>query len=117
MTNEAAAAASLTRCDLVLRGGLVIDGTGRAPVRADIGINGDRIAAVGDLTAASSDESIDVSGRVVAPGFIDIHTHDDRALLSAPDMLAKVSQGVTTVVTGNCGVSLAPLAFDGELPS
>jgi N-acyl-D-amino-acid deacylase len=117
MTNEASAAASLTRCDLVLRGGLVIDGTGRPPVRADVGINGDRIASVGDLGATRSDESIDVSGRAVAPGFIDIHTHDDRALLSGPDMLAKVSQGVTTVVTGNCGVSLAPLAFDGELPA
>jgi N-acyl-D-amino-acid deacylase len=117
MTNEASAAASLTRCDLVLRGGLVIDGTGRPPVRADVGINGDRIAAVGDLGATRSDESIDISGSAVAPGFIDIHTHDDRALLSGPDMLAKVSQGVTTVVTGNCGVSLAPLAFDGELPS
>jgi N-acyl-D-amino-acid deacylase len=117
MTTAASAATSVVRCDLVLRGGLVIDGTGAPPVRADIGINGDYVVAVGDLAATRAHETIDVSGRAVAPGFIDIHTHDDRALLSAPDMLAKVSQGVTTVVTGNCGVSLAPLAFDGDLPA
>jgi N-acyl-D-amino-acid deacylase len=110
-------AATLARCDLVLRGGMVIDGSGRPPARADIAISGDRIAAVGDLHATRADENIDVSGRAVAPGFIDIHTHDDRALLSAPEMLAKVSQGVTTVVTGNCGISLAPLTFDGDMPS
>ena len=110
-------AATLARCDLVLRGGMVIDGSGRPPARADIAISGDRIAAVGDLHATRADENIDVSGRAVAPGFIDIHTHDDRALLSTPEMLAKVSQGVTTVVTGNCGISLAPLTFDGDMPS
>jgi N-acyl-D-amino-acid deacylase len=114
---DEASAAGVARCDCVLRGGLVIDGSGGPPVRADVGIRGDRIVAVGELTATRAEESIDISGRAVAPGFIDIHTHDDRALLSAPDMLAKVSQGVTTVVTGNCGVSLAPLAFDGELPA
>ena len=117
MTNEVSAAGPLARCDLVLRGGMVLDGTGSPPVRADVGVSGDRIAAVGDLHATRAEQSIDVAGRVVAPGFIDIHTHDDRALLSAPEMLAKVSQGVTTVVTGNCGVSLAPLAFDGDMPS
>ncbi len=55
---------------------------------------------------------IDVSGKIVAPGFIDVHTHDDRALFAAPDMAAKASQGVTTVITGNCGISLAPLTLD-----
>jgi N-acyl-D-amino-acid deacylase len=52
---------------------------------------------------------LDVRGRIVAPGFIDVHTHDDQIVLSAPQMLPKISQGVTTVVVGNCGISLAPL--------
>src|ERR1700739_929544 len=64
----------------------------------------------------SSGREIDVSGLVIAPGFIDVHTHDDRALLATPDMAAKASQGVTTVVTGNCGISLAPLLLDAAPP-
>ena len=96
-------------CDLILRGGTVIDGTG-APRRAvDVAVDGDRIAAVGRLDAMRATREVDASGLVVAPGFIDAHTHDDRAVLSDPGMACKVSQGVTTVVTGNCGVSLAPL--------
>ena len=94
----------------ILRGGEVIDGTGRARVRADVAISGDRIATVGEVSKAAGAREIDVSGLVVAPGFIDVHTHDDRALFAAPEMAAKASQGVTTVVTGNCGISLAPLS-------
>ncbi len=95
--------------DLVLRGGQVIDGTGAAALTADVAIDGDRIVAVGRLAAGSGKEEIDVAGLAVAPGFIDVHTHDDRALLSRPGMTPKVSQGVTTVIAGNCGVSLAPM--------
>jgi N-acyl-D-amino-acid deacylase len=95
--------------DFILRGGEVIDGSGRPPFRADVTIAGERIAAVGRPKRGAGAREIDVSGRVVAPGFIDVHTHDDRALVSTPDMEMKASQGVTTVVTGNCGVSLAPL--------
>ena len=93
----------------VLRGGTVIDGTGAPPVVADIRIEGERIADVAPKVDARDARVIDVAGRVVAPGFIDVHTHDDQIVLSNPDMLPKVSQGVTTVVTGNCGISLAPL--------
>jgi N-acyl-D-amino-acid deacylase len=102
--------------DLILRGGEVIDGTGRMRFRADVAVAGDRIAAVGDVSKASSAREIDVSGLVVAPGFIDVHTHDDRALFATPDMAAKASQGVTAVITGNCGISLAPLAPAGRPP-
>src|SRR6266700_4539505 len=102
--------------DWILRGGMVIDGTGRARFRADVAIAGDRIAAVGEVAKSSETREIDVSGKVVAPGFVDVHTHDDRALLASPDMAAKASQGVTTVITGNCGVSLAPLALDRAPP-
>jgi len=82
----------------------------------DIAVCGDRVAAVGDLREAIAEETFDAHGLVAAPGFIDVHTHDDRALLSNPEMSAKTSQGITTVVTGNCGISLAPLVPAGELP-
>jgi N-acyl-D-amino-acid deacylase len=96
-------------CDLVIRRATIIDGTGRARFEADVAVSGDRIAAVGDLGAVVGDREFDAAGHVLAPGFIDVHTHDDNALLVDPLMPAKVTQGVTTVVTGNCGVSLAPL--------
>ena len=93
--------------DLIVRNGTLIDGT-RAPRRkADVAISKGRIAAVGKVSGKAKTE-IDAAGKIVAPGFIDAHTHDDRLMLSAPDMAPKVSQGVTTVVAGNCGVSLAP---------
>lgn len=94
--------------DILLRGGTIIDGTGAPRFDADIGIEGDRIAAIGDLSGSRGHCEIDVQGRIVAPGFIDAHTHDDRYLMQSPLMPAKLSQGVTTVVTGNCGISLAP---------
>src|SRR5512139_3759441 len=96
------------RYDLLLRGATVIDGTRAPRFRADVGVRGDRIAAVGDLTHASARTEIDAAGKIVCPGFIDAHTHDDRLMLSAPAMAPKASQGVTTVVAGNCGISLAP---------
>jgi N-acyl-D-amino-acid deacylase len=102
--------------DLIIRRGKVIDGSGSAAVAADVAIKGDRILAVGEVPHALGVEEVDASGQVVAPGFIDVHTHDDRLLLSAPDMTPKVSQGVTTVVVGNCGVSLAPLTLSGPPP-
>jgi N-acyl-D-amino-acid deacylase len=103
--------------DLLIRGGIVIDGTRAPRFDADIGISGGRIAAVGDLGDRKAREMIDAQGRIVAPGFIDAHTHDDQAVLSQPDMSFKVSQGVTTVVAGNCGISIAPLRAETPLPS
>jgi N-acyl-D-amino-acid deacylase len=95
--------------DYILRGGEIVDGGGGARFRGDVAVAGDRIVAVGQVAKAAGAREIDVAGRVVAPGFIDVHTHDDRALLALPEMAMKASQGVTTVVTGNCGISLAPL--------
>src|SRR5207344_718938 len=95
------------RYDLVVRNGIVVDGTRAPRYRADLAVSGDRISALG-LVAEKGRHEIDASGLVVAPGFIDAHTHDDRLMLSAPEMAPKVSQGVTTVIAGNCGISLAP---------
>ena len=75
--------------DVILRGGAVIDGTGRPRYPADVAIAGDRIGAIGaGLAKAAGAREIDVSGKIVAPGFVDVHTHDDRALLASPDMAA-----------------------------
>ncbi len=95
--------------DLIIRNARLIDGTGAPSAHGDIAISDDRIAELGDLRETTGAIEIDAGGKAVAPGFIDVHTHDDRALLVDPLMAPKVSQGVTTVVTGNCGVSLAPL--------
>jgi N-acyl-D-amino-acid deacylase len=102
--------------DLVIRGGTVIDGTRRPRFDADVGIRDGRIVALGDLSGQPALAVLDAGGKIVAPGFIDSHTHDDEAVLSDPDMTCKISQGVTTVVTGNCGISIAPLKADRTLP-
>jgi N-acyl-D-amino-acid deacylase len=94
--------------DFLIRNATVVDGTRKPRFEADIGIRGGRIEEIGRLGRAGASDEIDAAGLVAAPGFIDAHTHDDRLLLSAPGMAPKVSQGVTTVVAGNCGVSLAP---------
>jgi N-acyl-D-amino-acid deacylase len=95
--------------DLLIRNASIVDGTGAPRFPSDIGVTGDRITRIGDLRTASADIDIDAGGLVVAPGFIDAHTHDDRLMLSSGDMAPKVSQGITTVIGGNCGVSLAPM--------
>jgi N-acyl-D-amino-acid deacylase len=102
--------------DLIVRNGEVIDGTGQPRFRADVAVTGDRISAIGDLAQLSAKQEIDATGRIISPGFIDVHTHDDRLLLSHPAMTPKLSQGVTTVVTGNCGISLAPLVAPDRPP-
>ena len=102
---------TLSQADLLLRGGTVIDGSGAAARRADVAITGGRISAVGDLGDLTARQVISVEGRIVAPGFIDVHTHDDLICLTDPEMTPKVSQGVTTVIVGNCGISAGPLAF------
>ena len=96
--------------DLVIEGGELIDGTGATRRRADVGITGDTVVAVGALADQPAKKRVSAKGRIVAPGFIDVHTHDDCLLLREPHGAhPKLSQGVTTVVTGNCGISLAPL--------
>ncbi len=99
--------------DLVLRGGLVLDGTGQPAYPADIGIIGDRIAAIGRISAEQGRRVLDVSGLHVCPGFIDIHSHSDGDILLYPTADSRVRQGITTELTGNCGGSAAPLGGVG----
>jgi N-acyl-D-amino-acid deacylase len=112
----------MTRATL-LEHGLVVDGSGE-PARADdVLLQGDRIVAVAPNLRAqlpaglslTDVETVDCHGLVVAPGFIDAHTHDDAIVLDAPEMTPKLTQGVTTVVTGNCGLSVAPYVVDPPL--
>jgi N-acyl-D-aspartate/D-glutamate deacylase len=97
--------------DLIIRGGLVVDGTGAEPVEADIAVTGDRIIAVGKV-AARSREEIDAQGKVVTPGFVDIHTHYDGQVTWENRLAPSSFHGVTTVVMGNCGVGFAPCRPD-----
>jgi N-acyl-D-aspartate/D-glutamate deacylase len=93
--------------DLIVRNGTVIDGSGKPGLAADVGIQDDRIVVVGTVNGATK-QTIDATGRVVTPGFIDVHSHDDFALLDRPLCDFKIMQGVTTEVIGNCGFGAAP---------
>lgn len=97
--------------DLVIRGGLVVDGTGAEPFPADVAVAQGRIIAVG-TGAAPARETIDAEGRVVMPGFVDIHTHYDGQVTWENRLVPSSSHGVTTVVMGNCGVGFAPCRPD-----
>jgi len=104
-------AKDILHADVLLKGGLVIDGRGQPAFAADVAMRDDAIVAIGDLTNIAANRVIDVTGLVVAPGFIDVHTHDDLICITQPDMTPKISQGVTTLIVGNCGISAAPLRF------
>ncbi|MBP0599732.1 D-aminoacylase [Herbaspirillum sp. LeCh32-8] len=107
---------AIGRCDILIRNALVIDGSGAEPRHADIAVREGRIAAIGHLSGWLADDTIDATGRVLAPGFIDVHTHDDTNVIRTPEMFPKLSQGVTTVVVGNCGISAAPVSLKGDPP-
>ena len=93
--------------DIIIRGGLIADGNGGQPFEGDIAVNGDRIVAVGRMDGSSTEE-IDARGKVVTPGFVDIHTHYDGQVTWENTLAPSSTHGVTTVVMGNCGVGFAP---------
>ena len=96
--------------DLLIKNGRVFDGAGNPWFRADLGIAGDRIAAVGQLGDAEAKRILDVSGQFVAPGFVDAHGHSELVAVTDPQLAPKVMQGVTSEVCGNCGLSVAPVS-------
>lgn len=98
--------------DVIIRGGDVIDGTGAGRRRADVGLRDGRIAEIGDLVAAEGATVIDAGGKVVTPGFIDVHTHFDAQVFWDATLSPSPLHGVTTVMAGNCGFSIAPLSAD-----
>jgi N-acyl-D-aspartate/D-glutamate deacylase len=102
--------------DILIRGGDLVDGTGSARRRADVGIEGDRVVAIGDLEEGAA-ETIDATGKIVAPGFVDVHTHYDAQVFWDGALTPSPLHGVTTALAGNCGFTIAPLsadAADGE---
>src|ERR1700744_82703 len=103
-------------CDTLIRNANVVDGSSAAPVFMDVAINGDQICEVGSSLPYNASAIIDAQGLALAPGFIDVHTHDDTAVIHDPVMLPKLSQGITTVIVGNCGISAAPVQLRGEPP-
>lgn len=100
------------RADFAIRNALLVDGSGGPATRGDLAVADGRILALGSLPEVAAEREIDAGGHVLCPGFVDVHTHDDKLLLCEPAMTPKVSQGVTTVVAGNCGISLAPLVSE-----
>ncbi len=94
--------------DLIIRGGTVIDGSGSEPIKADIAVNAGRIARIGNLRDASASKTLDATGKMVTPGFVDLHTHLDAQIGWDPMMSSSSYHGVTTAMIGNCGVTFAP---------
>jgi N-acyl-D-amino-acid deacylase len=100
--------------DVLIQNAEIVDGANAPSYRGDIAIEDDRIADIGSLKDAAAKSVIDATGRVVVPGFIDMHSHADLSLLVAPEAESLVHQGITTVVTGQCGLSPAPLTRESR---
>ena len=101
--------------DIVIRGGSIVDGTGQPAYLGDIGINGDKVVEIGDLSNAQAKEFIEANGMVVSPGFIDTHVHSDAVLLTNPQHPQGLMQGITTEILGQDGLSYAPLSKNNFL--
>lgn len=106
----------MVNCDFLIRNANIFDGTGAGGQALDVAVEGGRICAIGPSLDCRARQSIDAQALALAPGFIDVHTHDDISVIRTPEMLPKISQGVTTVIVGNCGISASPVQLRGEPP-
>jgi N-acyl-D-aspartate/D-glutamate deacylase len=106
----------MPRCDTLIRNARVLDGSGADAQTADVAVDGGVVCAIGQLSGYTGKQVVEADGRVLAPGFIDVHTHDDTTVIRNPQMMAKLSQGVTSVIVGNCGISAAPVRLTGAPP-
>src|SRR5579862_5291951 len=106
----------MVHCDTLIRNASVLDGSGSEAQINDVAICDGHIGAIGPALRCHASREVHANGFVLAPGFIDVHTHDDTFVIRQPEMLAKLSQGVTTVIVGNCGISAAPVRLRGEPP-
>ena len=100
--------------DTLIQGGEVVDGTGAAARKADVGIVDGKIAAIGDLAGSETAKTIDATGQVVTPGFVDLHTHLDAQIDWDPELTSSSYHGVTTALIGNCGVGFAPVSEENR---
>ncbi|HEY4049269.1 MAG TPA: D-aminoacylase [Acidobacteriaceae bacterium] len=106
----------MPNCDTLIQNARVIDGSGADPFIADVVLQNGSIATVGDASDWKPAKIVDAGGLTLCPGFIDTHTHDDASVIRTPAMLPKLTQGVTTVIVGNCGISVAPVLLKGDPP-
>ncbi len=106
----------MDRCDTLIRNVQILDGSGGESQEGSVAVTGERIQTVGRAAQLPAERVIDGRGKILCPGFIDSHAHDDLYAIRSPEMLPKLSQGVTTVIVGNCGISAAPVSLKAGLP-
>ena len=106
----------MLNCDTIIRNATVLDGSGNEPQLLDVALQNGRIAAIDARLQGQAAHVIEADGLCLAPGFIDVHTHDDTSVIETPAMLPKISQGVTTVIVGNCGISASPVRLRTDPP-
>jgi N-acyl-D-aspartate/D-glutamate deacylase len=104
------------KVDWLFKNVTVVDGSGGPQYRADVAVEGDKIVAIAPALDVTAKQTVDGEGRVLAPGFIDVHTHDDINVIRIPEYLPKISQGITTVIVGNCGISAATATIKTDVP-
>jgi N-acyl-D-amino-acid deacylase len=107
----------MTMYETLIRGATILDGSGAPAFAADVAIVNERIALHPANSNLRAHNVIEAEGLFLAPGFIDVHTHDDTQVINAPQMRAKITQGVTTVIVGNCGISVSPVTLRSDPPN